>query len=206
MRPTLKQVLSISAMISFFFVLLLIWIAPIDLRAARSRTNTDHTLSTATVESPDARLVQQGIEIRILAADQQGVGSALAQQLAKQLSQRLPQNQIHITNAHVDKASSLPVVLVEITESTLTWTPIWSTAALTAEVVYASDGDISWRGATNMIMGSGKPTVHSQGRLHLTDSSQGIFSQFGYQRHLGIVLGNEIYKMMEPPLFDPPGS
>ncbi|MBI1295415.1 hypothetical protein GC175_10725 [bacterium] len=207
MRPTLKQVLSISAVLSFFFALLFVWMAPIDLHAARSRTNTSHTLSTATLDGPDARLVQrQGIEIRIVAGDQHGVGSALAQELARQLGQRLPQSQIHISDAHIDDASSLPIVLIEITESNLSWTPIWSDAALTAEVVYASDGDLSWRGATSMIIGSEKPTVHSRGTILLTDSSRGLFSQFGYHRHIGTALGNEVYKMIESPLFDPPGS
>jgi hypothetical protein len=207
MRPTLKQVLSISAMLAFFFVLLLVWMAPIDMQAARSRTNTNHTLSTATVDSPDARLVQrQGIEIRIVVAEQHVVGDALAQQLARQLSQRLPQSQIYVNTKPVDETLSLPLVLVEITDSDLTWTPIWSDAALTAEVFYASDGDISWREARSMIMGAGESTVHSRGTIHLTDSSQGLFSRFGYQRHLGKAMGNEVYKMMESPLFDPPGS
>lgn len=207
MRPTLKQVLSISTVLSFFFVLILVWMAPIDLHAARSRTNTNHTLSTATVNSPDARLVQrQGIEIRIVAADQQVIGNALAQQLARQLAPHLSQSQIHFSRAPINEATSLPLVLVEITEIDLGWTPIWSDTALTAEVIYASDGDISWRGARSMVMGQGEPTVHARGTIQLTDSSRGLFSQFGYQRYLGKALGNEVYKMLESPLFDPPGS
>lgn len=207
MQPTLKRLLSISVAISFFIALLLVWIAPIDLRAARSRTNTSHTLSTASVDSPDAHLVQRlGIEIRIVDANQQVVGDALAQQLVSQFGQRLPQSQIHLSRAPADAVSALPLVLVEISDNDVRWTPFWADAAVTAEVVYASDGDISWREATSMVMGQTEPTVHSRGRIQLTDSSRGLFTQFAYRRHLGKALGNEVYKMMEPPLFDPPGS
>lgn len=207
MQPTLKRILSICAVLAFFFALLLVWIAPLDLHVGRSHTSVGHTVSTATVSTPDAFQVrQEGVEIHVIAADDAAIIGTLTEQLTAQLSRHMPTHRINARAVGGEETADVPLILIEITDREVAWTPLWADAAITAEVVYASDGDISWRNAAGMIMEHNTPTVHTRGTIELTDSSQGIFSHFGYQQHLGRALGDEVFKMIESPLFNPPGS
>ncbi|MEZ4638859.1 MAG: hypothetical protein R2856_28495 [Caldilineaceae bacterium] len=180
--------------------------APVDLQIGSSRTNINHTISTATVDDPDALLVQRGVEIYLTASDQPVVGDTMVRELVAQLSRRLPVQRITLIEDPGMPHSDAPLIYFEIADSELTWTPLWANASMTVDVVYASDGDISWRNAASMIMGQDTPTVHARGTIQLEDASRGVFSFFGYRRHLGKALGDDLFKMMESPLFDPPGS
>jgi hypothetical protein len=98
-----------------------------------------------------------------------------------------------------------PLLRVEVTQRNISWNPFVATADLTVELTYSSDGDIRWRHNNAIAMRSGEPTVHSHGAAQISDRTQGIISQLAYERHLGQQIATEIYRMIEQPLFNPPG-
>lgn len=208
MQPSSKRLVRIIVALVILIGLVGLWLLPIRLQIGNNQINTTHTMSTASVSSPDSSLVlQSGIAIQIIAGGHHQIDAALVQQLQQRLSQRLPEVQILPDADRQDAPTGTPILLVEITKDVVMWTPVKSGAQISATVLYASDGDISWRDADSMIMGGeADPIVHARGSLTLTDSTLGLWSQFGYYQRLGVALGDEVFKMIEAPLFDPPGS
>ncbi len=208
MVPSLKRIIAVSTVVLFTLGLSAIWIGPVDIHVGSQHTDIGHTLSTATVSHPNGLLVKKaGVDILVLASGYNEIDDALAQQLKERLSRQLTAEHITLsTTLDRQHPSASPLLLIEMTEREITWTPILANAKISTEVVYASDGDVSWRNEVGMIMQHNEPTVHARGRITLTDESRGLLSQYGYQKHLGEALGDEIYKMIESPFFAPPGS
>jgi hypothetical protein len=98
------------------------------------------------------------------------------------------------------------LLLIELLAPTIRWIPFYASSTITVEVVYASDGDISWRYATSMINRDSMPVVHARGKLIITDQSKGLISIKAYRQYLGKRIAEEIYQMVKPTIFDPPGS
>ena len=189
-------VIGIVALVAFVF-----WTQ--EFHASQSQTQARHTLSTSTVSSPDgAILAEEGIVIQTAETDIDLLDATLAQELANHFQANLPAGQVTMGN----ESSGRPILWIEISQRNIHWSPFRSNATLTIDVIYASDGDISWRNATGTVMNGEQPTVHSRGKLNLSDRTQGIISRKAYQRHLGAQIADEIYRMMQQPIFDPPGS
>jgi hypothetical protein len=174
-----------------------------EFHASQSQTHAQQTLSTSTVSSPDGTiLAQEGIVIQTA---ETGIGlldATLAQELVSRFQLNLPLEKVTMGN----ESRGRPLLWIEISQREIHWTPFRSNATLTIDIIYASDGDLSWRYATGTVMNGDQPTVHSRGTLKITDRSQGIISRKAYQRHLGAQIADEIYRMMQQPIFDPPGS
>ncbi len=85
-----------------------------------------------------------------------------------------------------DGEKSCPTLLVEASPDVLTWTPVYSSARGVARLIYASDGDLSWRNDKAVVMSNrdGSPQVRVRGDLKLGDTTRGIMSRPAYQRHL----------------------
>src|SRR5690606_19817324 len=125
-----------------------------EFEAMQSRTRADHTLSTSTLADPDDTLVPtHGIVISLADATTDPPLSVLASQLAQHIQTELSKDQITLYTTTVERADS-PLLLIEIPERDVVWTPFWARANLTVKVVYASDGDVSWRQSQTIVMNS----------------------------------------------------
>ncbi|MBX2998410.1 MAG: hypothetical protein KF893_07845 [Caldilineaceae bacterium] len=196
-RLTLLGVILISG---FSLAALIFW--TMDFHASQSQTHAQHTLSTSTVSSPDRRiLMQEGIVIQTAETGLDLLDTNLTQELTDRFRLELPADKVTLGN----ESDGRPILWIEVRDTEIHWTPFRANADLTIEVIYASDGDISWRNATGTIMSGDQPAVHSRGNLQLLDNTQGIISRKAYQRHLSTQIAAEVYRMMHQPLFDPPG-
>jgi hypothetical protein len=73
------------------------------------------------------------------------------------------------------------VVLVEVRERDLLWTPFYARARLTLSVAYASDGDLSWRGADTVEMSNAQGSLtRLEAEVSLTDRAYGLVSYPAY--------------------------
>jgi hypothetical protein len=174
-----------------------------DFHASQSQTTAQHTLSTSTVSSPDHTiLMEAGMVIQTVGTGIDLMDTSLPQELIERFQLDLPAGKVTLG----DESSGHPILWIEVSERDIRWTPFRSSADLTVEVFYASDGDLSWRYATGTVMSGEQPTVHSRGKLQLTDHTQGVISRKAYQKHLCAQIAAEVYRMMQQPLFDPPGA
>jgi hypothetical protein len=174
-----------------------------DFHASQSQTHAQHTLSTSTVSSPDHTiLMEEGIVIQTVGTGIELMDMRLSQELTERFRLDLAADKVTLG----DESSGGPMLSIEISECDIRWTPFRSSADLTIEVFYASDGDLSWRYTNGTVMRGDQPAVHSRGKLQLADQTQGIISRKAYQKHLSTQIAAEIYRMMQQPLFDPPGA
>jgi hypothetical protein len=180
---------------------LLFW--TMDFHASQSQTQAQHTLSTSTVSNPDHTiLVEEGIVIQTVGTGIDLMDTRLSQELTERFRLDLAADKVTLGN----ESSGGPILWIEISECSIRWTPFRSSADLTVEVFYASDGDLSWRYANGTVMNGDQPAVHSRGKLQLTDHTQGVISRKAYQKHLSAQIAAEVYRMMQQPLFNPPGA
>lgn len=175
----------------------------LEFHASQSQTNAHYTLSTSTVSDPNgAILAEQGIVIQTVETDIPLLDETLAQEVSSRFQQVLPAGKV----TRDKESAGQPILWIEINERDIQWMPFRADASLIVDVVYASDGDLSWRYDTGIVMSGDQPTVHSRGTLTLSDRTSGVISRKAYQRRLGEQIAAEIYRMMQQPLFDPPGS
>jgi hypothetical protein len=177
----------------------------LDFRAVQSRSDAQHTVSTSTIAQPDQGIVRaHGLVVNIIGVEEDPLCAALRQTLIEQLRSKLASAQVSVAESDLE-AGDQPLLRVEVTERIVQWTPFWSTADLSVEIIYASDGKVDWRENTNSLLRTGEPSVHTQGTAQISDQSWGLISRRGYQKHLGEQAAAEIYRMIENPLFNPPG-
>jgi hypothetical protein len=177
----------------------------LDFFTARSQTNAQHTLSTSTISQPDRTIVSvKGLSVSMAKREDDILSTALLKNLIEQLQMTIPADQVTIVDASVEEIDR-PLLHVEVSQRNVHWNPFVSTANLTVELTYSSDGDIRWRQNSVISMRNDQPTVYSHGSAQISDRTQGIISQIAYEKHLGKSVAAEIYKMIEQPLFNPPG-
>jgi hypothetical protein len=92
--------------------------------------------------------------------------------------------------------------MVQTIPSSLNWTPVYASAGVVTRIVYASDGDLSWREDTVVKMGrnDGGPQVRVRGDLELKDTTRGVVSRPAYHRHLSqqiaLAVSNTVKKQL----------
>jgi hypothetical protein len=177
----------------------------LDFSTARSETNAQHTLSTSTISQPDRTIVlARGISVSTANREDDILSMVLLENLVAQLQMTIPVDQVTIVDASVEEIDQ-PLLRVEVSQRNIHWNPFVSTASLTVELTYSSDGDIRWRQNSSIQMRNDESKVYSHGTAQISDRTQGIMSQIAYEKHLGRSVAAEIYKMIEQPLFNPPG-
>lgn len=99
----------------------------------------------------------------------------------------------------------VPTLFVEVAGQGNLWTPVYAREGLEVSLAYASDGDVSWRNQTSvvMVMPNTQPTVRVSGKLQVEDSTRGLTSYPAYQRHLGRQAAAEIVKALRQALTNP---
>lgn len=172
-------------------VLFLLASLTVDFRFARSETTSEHQQSTyASGETlPENMTGQETLAYSVEGDD------AIARALVLALEERL-EGLPSVGDAGwqdgLPGGDSL-VLVVEVESSSIRWTPFYSRATVQAEMAFASDGDLSFRGTTPVVFDSREgPVVKADGEYSVRDRSWGWLSLPGYHRHLAEQLAEEI--------------
>jgi pimeloyl-ACP methyl ester carboxylesterase len=95
---------------------------------------------------------------------------------------------------------------VDIIRDAVTWTPLYGRASPTFQVIFASDGDVTWRDTGTVFMSNDiGPVVRLYGTFEQADSTYGLLSRPAYIRLLNESAAEQIVKSLSNALERPAG-
>jgi hypothetical protein len=168
----------------------------LNFRIAQSDTASEYRLATYRRGNDQAEAMQIGEGLNVAVNGHGDFVERLRQALMAELSTANVFSSGELlagTNAQDDTLH----LLVELEQETMFWSPFYASSQLTAAVIYASDGDLSWRGMSPVVMESGDALlIWADGELQISDTSAGLISRPSYQRMLADRTAVEIVKML----------
>jgi hypothetical protein len=184
--------------IALAVVLLLVVVAVAGLwlfefRLAFSNTAGDHQMSTySTGEEEEQVAGLPGSTVALAVADEGAMAPYLEAELRKALLEEPDFDEVEILDAAPDSVPS-QYLLATVSESQVTWTPFYGVAAVTVEVAYSSNGDLTWREETPVTLNNEDgAVVWARGTFALADRSWGLISRPAYYRLLATGLAEQI--------------
>jgi hypothetical protein len=172
----------------------------IDFRAATSETRNSSQVSTGSTETAvEAWQAATNRKIAIYVAGTDDLATALRQKLTRDLNSGPAFQEVVLLDEPVETADG-SLLLIEVEERDVTWTPVYAQARLKATITFSSLGDLYWRQGTAMVFYSDRPTIAVRGDFQLDDSTRGLVSRKSYERVLGEQIAAEITKSLEKAL------
>ena len=174
----------------------------LDFRLARSATQSDLQLSAYRSGKELPPEVAPGAPLDYAVVD----SGMLAQALRDELSQQLQADPAfsNVTAVTPTEQSANPFAFIEVEPIQVTWTPFYATARASVTVIYASDGDISWRHDPVVQFNSSEgPIVRTRGTFLFESRAWGLFSYEGYHTLLAEQMGQEIDQLLRDLLLQP---
>jgi hypothetical protein len=169
-----------------------------DFSLSRSQTASEHRLATYRLGGDLPAPVPAGQSMRLAVAGE----GALAEKLRQALLAELTASSLFASGDWVvetNAGNNNLDLLITVDANRTFWTPVYAQATLATILVYASDGDISWHGASPIIMETddGTPVLWADGDFELSDRSGGLLSRPAYQRLLAEKMAAEIVRALE---------
>lgn len=157
----------------------------LDFRIAESSDNTQTEMARMTLGLEAGATLPPPGSLRIHVAGGESLSAYLKTELAQQWAAKSGARDMEIVSSLSDQADG-PALMVQPEESSVSWTPIFARASISIKIVYASDGDLSWRDDRSVVMSTrdGRPQIRVRGDLKLEDTTRGLVSRPAYQRHL----------------------
>jgi hypothetical protein len=172
----------------------------LDFHAARSETQAEHVLEAFTAGEPEKA---PPARLKVYVADTDGLAEALRAALVSDLQQDLTIGRVEPVDT-IGEQAGRPVLVVELDNRTITWTPVYGSGRMTANIAYASNGDLSWRDKSPVRMDStDAPTIWVRGEFKINDTTWGLISHRWYLRHLAKELAAEVTRALESQLISP---
>ena len=172
----------------------------LDFHAARSETQAEHVLEAFTAGEPEKA---PPTRLKVYVANADGLAEALRTALVSDLQQDLAIGRVEPVDTIGEQAGS-PVLVVELDNRKITWTPVYGSGRMTANIAYTSNGDLSWRNKSPVRMDSTDvPTMWVRGEFEINDRTWGLISHRWYLRHLAKKLAAEVTRALESQLISP---
>ncbi len=170
----------------------------IDFQAANSASSMRSTvarMTVGTIDRPEGGLV--------LFVDGSGdLDAYLEKELVRRLESMAGIAGVTVVNSMTD-GTGWPMLAVQARGDALNWTPAYAKASVVTRIVYASDGDMSWRDDTSVAMG--RPDRQSQlrvrGDLELADTTWGVVSRPAYRRHLAQQIASAVSDVLKEQVY-----
>jgi hypothetical protein len=92
------------------------------------------------------------------------------------------------------------VLVVDLSERDISYTPFYATANLTVFSFYSSNGNISWRtkeDPVEMIMAESEEGLWMRSKINRVDSTRGIISLKAYEKHLADEIAKVVINELE---------
>ncbi len=184
-RRFLALLIAVAILVTSFVTL--------DFRAATSQGRTNSQLS-AFSSRPDG--IQQAAfppgELRLYVPGDDPFSAALRKELSILLGSGPAFRGVRIEGSPSSTRGE-PALMVETSRRAGLWTPVRATGDLEVKAVYASDGDLSWRDDQVVHMENhGQPLRRIKGEFLVEDSTNGLTSVKGYDRHLGRYVAQQV--------------
>ena len=160
----------------------------VDFHALRSQSVANHTLTT--LSSGSAQAAQPGVDVQLVVVGEGALPGMLRRALATSLAAEPAFGEVTLLDAVPERASG-PVLVVEISQQDTRWTPIYARSAVSAQVAFSLDGNLSWREQQMVGLQPGDGPW-ARGEFTLADVSWGLASRPGYQHLLAEKLASQI--------------
>lgn len=177
-----------------WIVLLVILIAVgaflwLDIRVVQGETAVESQVETYAFSASSEEmplLLEQDLALYVIAPErlQDDLTAALVEQLGTS-------PYVRDVNRRQPPAAAAPdsVLVVEIDEANVLWTPFYARSRLPVTVAYASDGEVAWIDEEVVRLNNDEPVeglvVRLSGEFQVTDTAYGVMSLPGYYHYLG---------------------
>jgi hypothetical protein len=149
-----------------------------------SQMEHNSSLATSTGSIDPAQPIYPQMTGLVVTGDER-LAAALRDQIVRQLQGSPAFGQIQVLSGIVERVD-FPILLIEITQKEILWTPIYARANLQINLAYASNGDISFRltRPTEFKQTGSETSIQRSGQYTFSDVSWGIISSPGYIDYL----------------------
>ncbi len=175
---------TVAATLLLLGVLAILFLS-LDFRAVHSASGTHLEISKYTIGLAQGEKAQPPESLDLHVEGKDPLALALRAELSEPMVAALGLTGVRLLDVLPEQAGG-PVLMVRVADQGVNWTPIYARAAVTARMVYASDGDLSWRDEFTVRMSTtdGEPQIRVRGDIRMEDTTTGVVSQPAYRRLL----------------------
>ena len=174
-----------------------------DFHISTSQTKIESQISTYGFKGQTSEKLPAELPLQIYVEGDDLFSRALRDQLSKRLK-TIPQfNQTSILSeisilGDQPQNSNQSILVVNSSESGRLWTPIYGRSQFTVNLIFASDGDISWQNDKVVRMNNpiGVQVVRISADFSVKDSSFGLVSRIYYNNYLAEQVAAQLVKSL----------
>ncbi|HSM56927.1 MAG TPA: hypothetical protein VK879_12320 [Candidatus Sulfomarinibacteraceae bacterium] len=166
----------------------------LNFHAARSTTETNHSLSVYRVGERLPDSMAPGFTLSFAVSGEEQLASALTDALQAELEQ-LPNVGAVTAVSTFEQNQAAPLLLVDLNTDRL-WTPFYGRATVQAQLFYAYDGDAPWP-LDEAVVFEVSPALKADGQFTTVDTTWGLISKPAYTDHLAQALAQQIAAAMQ---------
>ncbi|MDT8307801.1 MAG: hypothetical protein RRC07_17835 [Anaerolineae bacterium] len=171
----------------------------VDFRLLQSNmaVNSQTERYTLSVDEANALPMEQALDLYVQAS------APLEEALTAELSSNPYIGTVTVREEPLQAAANTVLVVRVEEPATLLWTPVYVGTDATAQVVYASDGEVDWIEETPVVLETSdppQPTVRVRGTMDLDGNGYGLLSRPGYYSYLAGELAGQIDSLLETQL------
>jgi hypothetical protein len=187
MKRTIAILVSILAVV--ILTAAFIWT---DFHMSTSQTKIESQVTTYGIKGQASGELPAHLPVQIYVEGDDLFSKVLRDQLRERLEATPRFNQVSILGMLPEK-SNQPVLLIDPGEAVNLWTPIYGRSRFSINLIFASDGDISWRNEDAVRMNSSAvQVVRIRSDFTVNDSSIGLISRIYYQKYLAERVASQI--------------
>lgn len=172
----------------------------LNFRAARSTTETNHSLSTyrAGETLPDSMTYPFTLSYAVTGEDL--LGGALTTALQAELEGATA---VDTATIMTDPQEGIPgpILLIDLA-SDRTWTPFYGNTTLKVQIYYAYNGDAPWP-LDEPVVFRDSPAIKADGEFTVVDTTWGLLSKPAYNEYLAQTLAERIAAALQDDVFIP---
>ncbi len=194
----MKKTIGIVAVVITTLILSTAFICT-DFHISTSQTKIESQVTTYGFKGETSEKLPAKLPVQIYVEGDDLFSRALRDQLSKRLEAIPRFNQVSILSeisvlGEQPQNNNLSVLVINSSESERLWTPIYGRSQFTVNLIFASDGDISWRNDKVVRMNNtiGVQVVRISADFTVQDSTFGLISRIYYNRYLADQVATQI--------------
>lgn len=163
----------------------------LDFHVVRGQAKSESQVSTYTFGIDEDSKLPFNQVLYVYVMDDGGLERELASALKESLTGNPYIGTIEIRGG-TPAAASGSVLVVEITQPDILWTPFYSRAKIEMQAAYASDGEVDWIAEEAVNLENSEPQVRLRGDYQMQASASGLMSMPGTNSYLAQQLADQI--------------
>lgn len=173
----------------------------LDFHAVRSTTKNDTVVNTYSLGIEQGQRPPAIPALRVFIEGKGAFTNALQRELIRYLERHGSYGQVKVLDEPEGFADE-PLMHVSVRRQVTIWTPIFAQASYQVTLVYASDGDLTWREDESVVIELKQiPSIRLRGVFGVQDRSLGLVTWHGYESYLGRRTADILTQTLEQHLY-----